>query len=158
MSVEYQIKDLDHLGIVAGICDKIGLVEIIDEYIGPQKRKVSVGIAVKAMILNGLGISSRFLYLTPEYYSNKPIEFLLGKGICAEDLNDDSLGRALDVLFEKGQIFLPSSLMLLVISLGFRPQLPIWTRLRLVWLENILKKRKMLFILPMVTAKIKDLT
>ena len=41
-------------------------------------------------------------HLTPEYYSNKPIEFLLGKGICAEDLNDDSLGRALDILFEKG--------------------------------------------------------
>ena len=66
MSVECQSKDLDHLGFVAGMCDKIGLVEIIDEYIGPQNRKVSVGIAVKAMILNGLGLVSRFLYLTPE--------------------------------------------------------------------------------------------
>ena len=26
----------------------------------------------------------------------------MGKGINAEDLNDDSLGRALDILFEKG--------------------------------------------------------
>ena len=33
MKVEYQSKDLEHLGIVAGICDKIGLVEVIDEYI-----------------------------------------------------------------------------------------------------------------------------
>lgn len=102
MNTEYQIQDLDHLGIVSGICDQIGLVEIIDEYIGPQKRKVSVGTAVKAMILNGLGMSSRHLYLTPEFYSNKPTELLLGKGILPEDLNDDSLGRALDILFEKG--------------------------------------------------------
>ncbi len=34
------IKDLDHLGIVAGIIDEMGLVEIIDEEVGthPQEK------------------------------------------------------------------------------------------------------------------------
>ncbi|WP_414530916.1 DUF4277 domain-containing protein, partial [Nodularia chucula] len=45
---------LDHLGIVAGIVDSIGLVEIINELIGVEKgEKVSPGQVVKAMIING---------------------------------------------------------------------------------------------------------
>jgi hypothetical protein len=46
-----EIQNLDHLGIVAGIIDAIGVVEIILE-IG---EKVSPGYVVKAMIINGLG-------------------------------------------------------------------------------------------------------
>jgi hypothetical protein len=45
-----EIQNLDHLGIVAGIIDPIGVVEIILE-IG---EKVSPGYVVKAMIINGL--------------------------------------------------------------------------------------------------------
>ena len=57
------IKDLDHLGIVAGIIDEMGLVEIIDEEVGthPQE-KLSVGTIVKAMILNCLGCINAPLY------------------------------------------------------------------------------------------------
>ena len=93
---------LDHLGLVAGICDEIGLVKVIDAQIGETGRKVSVGQAVKAMILNGLGFVSRALYLTPEFFHNKPVDLLVGAGILAEDLNDDSLGRALDDLYRQG--------------------------------------------------------
>jgi hypothetical protein len=46
-----EIQNLDHLGIVPGIIDAIGVVEIIVE-IGEQ---VSPGHVVKAMIINGLG-------------------------------------------------------------------------------------------------------
>lgn len=97
-----QSQRLDHLGIVAGICDEIGLVETIDAQIKDTGRKVSVGQAVKAMILNGLGFVSRALYLTPEFFHNKPVELLVGEGIEAADLNDDCLGRALDHLFKQG--------------------------------------------------------
>ncbi len=46
-----------HLGIVAGLIDEIGLVEQINELVGEQPgEKVSPGHAVKAMILNGLGL------------------------------------------------------------------------------------------------------
>ena len=58
------IKRLDHLGIVAGTIDEIGLVEKIDALIPPvPQRLVSCGNAVKAMILNALGFVSRPLYI-----------------------------------------------------------------------------------------------
>jgi len=95
-------QSLDHLGIVAGICNQIDLIEQIDQQIGPNKRKVSVGQAVQAMVLNGLGFVSRPLYLSPEFFENKPVELLVGKGITAADLSDDCLGRALDAVFEGG--------------------------------------------------------
>jgi len=66
------IKDLDHLGIVAGIIDEMGLVEIIDEEVGthPQE-KLSVGTIVKAMILNCLGCINAPLYLFSEFFKGK---------------------------------------------------------------------------------------
>ena len=99
---DLQSQRLDHLGIVAGICHEIGLIETIDAQIGDTGRKVSVGQAVQAMILNGLGFVSRPLYLSPEFFHNKPVDLLVGEGLEAADLNDDCLGRALDALFKQG--------------------------------------------------------
>lgn len=95
----YSTQRLDHLGIVAGICQQIGLVEQIDTYIGATERKVSVGEAVQAMVLNALGFVESALYLTPEFFHNKPVGLLIREGLTAEDLNHDSLGRALDMLY-----------------------------------------------------------
>src|SRR5438477_9654948 len=94
--IQISSQRIDHLGIVAGICEQIQLVKQIDEIVGDSGRKVSVGQAIQAMVLNGLGFVNRPLYLTPEFYRNKPVELLIGAGIVAEDLNDDSLGRSLD--------------------------------------------------------------
>jgi transposase len=103
----YSTQRLDHLGIVAGICQQIGLVEQIDTYVGVTGRKVSVGEAVQAMVLNALGFVGRALYLTPEFFDNKPVDLLIREGLAAGDLNDDSLGRALDMLYKAGitQVF-----------------------------------------------------
>ena len=49
---EFSTQRLDHLGIVASICHEIGLIEQIDAGVGPSERKVSVGEAVQAMVLN----------------------------------------------------------------------------------------------------------
>jgi Transposase len=98
----YVTQRLDHLGIVAGICQEIELAGQIDRMIGPTDRQVSVGEAVQAMVLNALGFVSRPLYLTPEFFTNKPLDRLLRSGLTAEMLNDDSLGRALDILYEAG--------------------------------------------------------
>jgi hypothetical protein len=49
------ISQIDHLGLVAGMCEEIGLVDTINSYIKKPQRKVSVGNAVKAMVPNGLG-------------------------------------------------------------------------------------------------------
>ena len=98
----YRTERLDHLGIVAGICDEINLVETIDRLAPAPRRQVTIGQAVKAMVINALGFASRPLYLTPEFFANKPVDLLIGPGIKAEMLNDDSLGRAMDVLYEVG--------------------------------------------------------
>lgn len=98
----YRTERIDHLGIVAGICNRMGLIERLDAEIGKSDRKVSWGQAVQAMVLNGLGFVGRPLYLTPEFFAGKPIGRLIGPGITAEDLNDDSLGRALDQIYETG--------------------------------------------------------
>lgn len=102
MSSEYRTQNLDHLGIVAGVCEQIDLIGQIDARIPDTGRKVSVGQAVQAMVLNGLGLIGRALYLTPEFYEGKPVDLLIGKDIEAVDLNSDSLGKALDYLYETG--------------------------------------------------------
>jgi transposase len=99
--VEVRTKRLDHLGIVAGLCHHIGLIPLIDRLI-PCERTVSVGQAVQAMILNGLGFVGRPLYLYPEFFDNKPVDVLIGPGIAADDLNDDTLARTLDDLYAYG--------------------------------------------------------
>ena len=98
-----QVQDLNHLGIVAGIIDEMGLVEAIDRQIEPHPQQtVSTGVAIKAMILNGLGFVSAPLYLFEQFFVGKATEHLLGAGITAEHLNDDRLGRALDAVWEAG--------------------------------------------------------
>lgn len=55
----YKTERIDHLGIVAGICQEIGLIEEIDRQVGPSEQKVSVGQGTQAMVLNSLDFSSR---------------------------------------------------------------------------------------------------
>ena len=98
----YKQKIIQHLGIVAGICNEIELIKTIDGEIEKPKRKVTVGQAVQSIILNALGFSGRAMYLHPDYYRKRPVELLVGEGIVPEDLNDDSLGSALDALYEYG--------------------------------------------------------
>lgn len=100
---EIEIQNIDHLGIVAGIIDAIGLVETINQLIPSEKgEKVSPGHVVKAMILNGLGFVSRPLYMFPKFFETIACEHLIGAGVKPEYLNDDKLGRVMDKLFIKG--------------------------------------------------------
>lgn len=107
-NLEIKVQNLDHLGLVAGVIDEIGIVEIINEIV-PEKagEKVSPGQAVKAMILNGLGLVSSPLYLFSKFFEGKATEHLIGVGIQPKHLNDDRLGRVLDKLYLAGssQIF-----------------------------------------------------
>jgi transposase len=98
----FHTERLDHLGIVAGICDEIDLVARIDAAVPSRMSSPTVGQAVKAMVLNALGFVGRPLYLTSEFYETKPVELLVGEGLSAADLNDHNLGRALEALFRAG--------------------------------------------------------
>lgn len=100
---EMKVENLDHLGLVAGLIDEIGIVPKINELVGEQPGEiVSPGLVVKAMIINGLGMVSAPLYLFSKFFEGKAIEHLLGSGIQASHLNDDRLGRVLDKLYLAG--------------------------------------------------------
>ena len=80
---KYISERLDHLEIVAGICQEIGLAAWVDA----QEQKSSTGERRNG---NGghdpqwIGISLRQLYLVPQFFANKPVEHLLRPGITAE--------------------------------------------------------------------------
>jgi len=75
--------------------DELGIGNLLDRmiYQDEEKRVVSIGQAVKAMVLNGLGFANHTLYLMPRFFQNKPLERLFGAGIKPEHLNDDVMGR-----------------------------------------------------------------
>jgi len=104
MEITYESKSLDHLGLISGMIDELGLVEVIDSHLSTDgvERDVSLGILCKALIINGLGFSQRTLYMVSSFFSDKPIELLLGDGIDSTQLNDTSLGRCLDRIHTYG--------------------------------------------------------
>ncbi len=98
-----EVENIDHLGLIAGVIDEIGLVEQINNLVGEHSpEKVSAGHAVKAMILNRLGFSSGALYIFPKYLIGKACEHLIGTGIKPEYLNDERRGRVMNKLYIKG--------------------------------------------------------
>jgi len=101
--MKYRSKHLDHHGLVAAACREIGIAAEIDKAISPDPRqKLTTGEAIMAMIINGLGFTSRPLSLTPQFFQSKPVELLIKPGIIADEINDDVLGRALDTIYEFG--------------------------------------------------------
>jgi transposase len=98
----YETQRIDHLGIVAGICQEISLIEKIDAQVKASDRKVSCGKGTQTMILNALGFVGRALYLMPDYLHKKPVDLLIDPDLTADDFNDDTLGRCLDDLYAGG--------------------------------------------------------
>jgi transposase len=112
-----KIKNIDHLGIVAGLIDEIGIVETINSKLGIDLReKISAGILVKAILINGLGFVSRPLYLFSQFFEDKAIETLLGEGVESDYINDDKIGRVMDKLYHYGLNNLFIEIVLLVIK------------------------------------------
>ena len=79
MPQPYRSQILDHLGLVAGMVDELGIADVIDQATqqNPETRLVTVGHAVKAMVLNGLGFVNQQLYLVPMFFQNKPTHRLI---------------------------------------------------------------------------------
>lgn len=98
-----KINRLDHHGIVAGVINDLGIVDLIDKNLyQDDKQEITPGEAVKGMIMNGLGFSNRPLSLSPQFFKNLPVEHLFRKGVEAEHFNRHKLGRTLDQCHEFG--------------------------------------------------------
>jgi transposase len=100
---EIKTFPLDHHGLIAAVCKDLRIAERIDaELVVHAKRVVSPGQAAVAMIINGLGFTNRRLYLSTQFYESKPVKRLLGSHLKAKDLNDSTLGHALDDFADHG--------------------------------------------------------
>ncbi len=100
-----EVQNLNHLGIIAGIIDEIGIVDIINEQLGIKaQERLNSGLIVKGIILNAMGFVSRPLYLFPQFFNDKATEHLFGEGIYSEYFNDDKIGRVMDKLYQIGLI------------------------------------------------------
>ena len=100
----YSSQVLDHLGLIAGMFDELAIGDVLDQatHQNPEMRDLTVGEAVKAMVLNGLGFINQALYLVPRFFQNKPTSRLISPRVVPAQLNDDALGRALDTLYAYG--------------------------------------------------------
>lgn len=103
MEISATTQRIDHLGIVSGVIQDLGLINLIDERIATDKREeISTGEAIAGMIINGLGFSDRPLTLTPQFFENKAMGRLFREGIRADHFNRFKLGRALDDCYNYG--------------------------------------------------------
>lgn len=95
-----KIKRLDHHGIVAGVIEDLKIVALLAQYL-PQDDKQEIS-PVKGMIMNGLGFANRPLSLSPQFFTNLPLEHLFRECVKAENFNRHKLGRTLDQYFDFG--------------------------------------------------------
>ena len=103
MLTAVEIKNINHLGIIAGIIDELEIVKLINQELGIEEQEiVNSGEIVKAIILNGLGFVSQPLYLFPKFFEDKATSHLLGQGIEPEHLNEHKIGRVMDKLYQYG--------------------------------------------------------
>src|SRR5262249_47842589 len=100
----YRTLILDHLGLVAGMFEELGITEVIDKATqqDPAMRIVTAGPAVKAMVLHGRGFLNQQLYRVPHFFQHQPISRLMAPGLQASHRKEDTLGRALDTLYDFG--------------------------------------------------------
>jgi transposase len=84
--------------------EALGITDVIDHATkqAPERRRVTAGHAVKAMVLNGLGFVNHQLSLVPHFLRNTPPSRLIAPAIQARHLNDDTLGRPLETLYASG--------------------------------------------------------
>ena len=87
------VERLDHLGILSEVIKDLGLIRMIDARLLPDELEaITPGEAVAGMILNSLGFSNRPMTLTPQFFSNKPLDLLFHEGVEAESSLQGSKG------------------------------------------------------------------
>jgi transposase len=98
-----KVEDIDHLGIVAGVIQDLGIIEMIDFRITPDAREeITTGEAIAGMIINGLGFSDRPMSLTPQFFEGKALGIFIREDITPDMLNRFKLGRSLDDVYSYG--------------------------------------------------------
>src|SRR5918911_226761 len=89
-----------HLPIIKAYADHLGLVSLLNHYV-PTERAVDAGTVVLALVLDTLRGRSP-LYRLEAFFAQQDSALLLGKAVPPQALNDDTVGRVLDRLYDFG--------------------------------------------------------
>jgi len=100
LSPAIEVYPVHHLPILKAYADQLGLVSLINHYV-PTEMGVDAGTVVLAMVLDTLSGRSP-LYRLEEFFARQDTELLLGKAVPPQALNDDTVGRVLDRLYDFG--------------------------------------------------------
>src|SRR6266568_2054112 len=95
-----EVYPVHHLPIIKAYADQLGLVSLINHYV-PTEMEVDAGTVVLALVLDTLSGRSP-LYRLEEFFAQQDTALLLGKPVPPHALNDDTVGRVLDRLYDFG--------------------------------------------------------
>src|SRR4029450_5764440 len=95
-----EVYPVHHLPIIKAYAHRLGLVSLINHYV-PTAMEVDAGTVVLALVLDTLSGRSP-LYRLEEFFAPQDTELLLGKAVPPQALNDDTVGRVLDRLYDCG--------------------------------------------------------
>jgi transposase len=100
----------NHIPVIARMCHKIGLIDLINESI-PCNTELDLGTLVVGMVCDTLSGRSP-LYKVEDFIKEQDTELLFGIPVDSHRFNDDALGNALDRIHQKGtlQLFTEVSL------------------------------------------------
>lgn len=100
--IYFETRQIDHLGIISTLIRELNLDSFIDELIPFPRGKIPASQRFQALLLNCFGFVKKPLYLTPNFFKKKDLNFLIAPGVEPEDFNDDSLARFLDRISDFG--------------------------------------------------------
>src|SRR4030095_1174845 len=96
LPAEIEVYPVHHLPILKAYADQLGLVSLINHYV-PTEMNVDAGTVVVGLVLDTLSGRSP-LYRLEECFAHQDTELLLGKALPPHALNDDVVGRVLEVV------------------------------------------------------------
>ena len=100
LSPAIEVYPVHHLPLIKAYADQLGLVSLINHYV-PTAMEVDAGTVVLALMLDTLSGRSP-LYRLEEFFAQQDTALLLGKAVPPPALNDDTVGRVLDRLYDFG--------------------------------------------------------
>jgi hypothetical protein len=100
LSPAIEVYPVHPLPIIKAYADPLGLVSLINHYV-PTAMEVDAGTVVLALVWDTLSGRSP-LYRLEEFFAQQDPALLLGKAVPPQALNDDTVGRGLDRLYDCG--------------------------------------------------------
>lgn len=100
--IDSEYTEINNLGmkpVISAMCDALNISEIIYQFVGPldPRVKISIGTLIKVLIVNVLSGRTPLVHLE-NTFNEFECNILFGENIIPSDLNDDRLGKTLEIL------------------------------------------------------------